>query len=34
MTNIRIDSGNQLLMLKNVSKIVTLVRPDEPIKNS
>ena len=35
MTNIGIDSGNQLLILKNMcQKIVILVRPDKPIKNS
>ena len=35
MTNIGIDSGNQLLILKNMcQKIVILVRPDKPIRNS
>ena len=35
MTNIGIDSGNQLLILKNMcQKIVILARPDKPIKNS
>ena len=35
MTNIGTDSGNQLLILKNMyQKIVILVRPDKLIKNS
>ena len=35
MTNIGIYFGNQLLILKNMcEKIVILVRPDKPIKNS
>ena len=33
MTNIGIDSGNQLLILKNMCQnIVILVRPDKPTK--
>ena len=35
ITNRGIDSGNQLLILKNMcQKIVILVRPDKPIKKS
>ena len=35
MTNRGIDSGNQLLILKNMcQKIGILVRPDKPIKKS
>ena len=35
MTNIEIYFGNQLFILKNIcQKIVILLRPDKPIKNS